>query len=68
MRPRRWKVEERLEIVVEGLKEKKPIAEICREHHRLVRRFTIGGEISFWREGKKGLSMGLRMIMPTRLR
>jgi len=26
MRPRRWKVEEKLEIVVEGLKEKKPIA------------------------------------------
>jgi len=25
MKPRRWKVEEKLEIVLEGLKEKKPI-------------------------------------------
>jgi len=26
VKPRRWKVEEKLEIVLEGLKEKKPIA------------------------------------------
>jgi len=32
MKPRKWAVEEKLEIVLEGLKEKKPIAEICREH------------------------------------
>jgi len=32
MKPRKWTVEEKLEIVLEGLKEKKPIAEICREH------------------------------------
>jgi transposase-like protein len=32
MKPRKWTAEEKLEIVLEGLKEKKPIAEICREH------------------------------------
>jgi len=32
MKPRKWADEEKLEIVIEGLKKKKPIAEICREH------------------------------------
>jgi len=32
MKPRKWTAEEKLEIVLEGLKEKKPITEICREH------------------------------------
>jgi len=32
MRKRRWTAEEKLEIVLEGLKERKSVAEICREH------------------------------------
>jgi len=32
MKPREWTAEEKLETVLEGLKEKKPIAEICRKH------------------------------------
>jgi len=31
MKPRKWTVDEKLEIVPEGLKEKKSVAEICRE-------------------------------------
>lgn len=32
MKSRKWTAEEKLAIVIEGLKEKKSIAEICREH------------------------------------
>ncbi len=32
MKARKWTAEEKLEIVLEGLREKKPVAEICREH------------------------------------
>jgi len=29
MKPRKWTVDEKVEIVLEGLKEKKSVAEIC---------------------------------------
>ena len=32
MKQRRWSAEEKLAIVLEGLKEKRPVADICREH------------------------------------
>jgi len=57
MKPRKWTAEEKLEIVLEGLK-KKPIAEICQEHQ-------ISQTLYYrWRDklpeaGKKGFSTGL---------
>ncbi len=32
MKKGNWTVEEKSAIVLEGLKEKRPVAEICREH------------------------------------
>lgn len=32
MRQRKWMVDEKLAIVMEGLKEKRSVADICREH------------------------------------
>jgi hypothetical protein len=32
MKQRKWTVEQKLAIVMEGLKEKRSVAEICREH------------------------------------
>ena len=32
MKPRKWLPEEKLAIVMEGLKEKKTVADICRTH------------------------------------
>ncbi|MGB3478558.1 MAG: transposase, partial [bacterium] len=32
MKRRNWTAEEKLAIVLEGLKEKRPMAAICREH------------------------------------
>ncbi len=32
MKSRKWTADEKVAIVMEGLKEKKPVAEICREH------------------------------------
>ena len=32
MKPRRWTADEKFAIILEGLKEKKSVAEICREH------------------------------------
>ncbi len=51
MKPRRWTAEEKLEIVLEGLRERKSVAEICREHqisqalyYRWRDRFLEGGK------------------------
>jgi len=57
MKPRRWTVEEKLEIVVEGLKEKKPIAEICRQH-QISQTLYYRWRDKFLEAGKKGLING----------
>ncbi len=40
MKKRNWVVEEKLAIVLEGLKEKRSVAEICREHQISQRRLS----------------------------
>ena len=57
MKPRRWTVEEKLEIVVEGLKEKKPIAEICREH-KISQTLYYRWRDKFLEGGKNALGNG----------
>ncbi len=51
MKQRRWTVEEQFAIVLEGLKEKRPVTEICRAHqvsqtlyYRWRDRFLEGGQ------------------------
>lgn len=51
MKKRRWTVEEKLAIVMEGFKDKRPVTEICREHqisqtlyYRWRDRFLEGGQ------------------------
>lgn len=63
--PRRnWSVDEKLAIVLEGLREKKAVAEICQEHQ-------IGQSLYYcWRDkfleaGKKGLTNGFSNDNPT---
>jgi len=57
MKPRKWTAEEKLEIVLEGLKEKKPIAEICREH-QISQTLYYRWRDKFLEAGKKGLING----------
>jgi len=57
MKLRKWTVEEKLEIVLEGLKEKKPIAEICREH-QISQTLYYRWRDKFLEAGKKGLLNG----------
>ena len=57
MKPRKWTVEEKLEIVLEGLKEKKPIAEICREH-QISQTLYYRWRDKFLEAGEKGLING----------
>jgi len=54
MKPRKRTAEEKLEIVLEGLKEKKPIAEICREH-QISQTLYYRWRDKFLEAGKKGL-------------
>jgi transposase-like protein len=51
MTGRKWTAEEKLAIVLEGIKRAKPVADICREH-RLARDRTISGETASWRAGR----------------
>ena len=57
MKPRKWTAEEKLEIVLEGLKEKKPIAEICREH-QISQTLYYRWRDKFLEAGEKGLLNG----------
>ena len=57
MKPRKWTAEEKLEIVLEGLKEKKPITEICREH-QISQTLYYRWRDKFLEAGKKGLING----------
>ncbi len=58
MKSRKWTAEEKLEIVLEGLREKKPIAEICREH-QISQTLYYRWRDKFLEAGKKGLINGV---------
>ncbi|HPO79629.1 MAG TPA: transposase [Candidatus Hydrothermia bacterium] len=57
MRKRRWTAEEKLEIVLEGLKERKSVAEICREH-QISQTLYYRWRDKFLEGGKKALVNG----------
>jgi len=57
MKKRNWSVEEKLAIVLEGLKEKRPVAEICRQH-RISQTLYYRWRDKFLEGGKKGLVNG----------
>jgi len=54
MKQRKWTVEEKLAIVLEGLKEKRSVADICREH-KISQTLYYRWRDKFLEAGKKGL-------------
>ena len=58
MKPRKWTADEKLAIVIEGLKEKKSIAEICREH-QISESLYYRWRDKFLEGGKKALVNGV---------
>lgn len=57
MKTRKWAPEEKLAIVMEGLKEKKSVAEICREH-QISQTLYYKWRDRFLEGGKKSLANG----------
>jgi len=57
MKQRKWAAEEKLAIVMEGLKGKRSVAEICREH-RISQTLYYRWRDRFLEGGKKGLANG----------
>lgn len=57
MKRRNWTVEEKLAIVLEGIKEKRSVAEICREH-QISQALYYRWRDKFLEAGKKGLVNG----------
>ena len=57
MKQRKWTAEEKLAIVLEGLKEKRSVAEICREH-QISQSLYYRWRDRFLESGKKGLING----------
>ncbi len=57
MRKRSWSSEEKLAIVLEGLKEKRSVAEICREY-QISQALYYRWRDKFLEAGKKGLMNG----------
>ncbi len=57
MKLRKWTADEKLAIVMEGLKEKRPVAEICREH-KISQTLYYRWRDKFLEAGKKGLVNG----------
>jgi transposase-like protein len=57
MKQRKWTVEEKLAIVLEGLKEKRSLAEICREH-KISQTLYYKWRDKFLESGKRGLING----------
>jgi transposase len=58
MKQRKWTGEEKLAIVMEGLKEKRSVAEICREH-KISQTLYYRWRDRFLEAGKKGLIHGV---------
>ena len=57
MKARKWTVDEKLAIVREGLKERKSVAEICREH-KISQTLYYRWRDKFLEGGKKALGNG----------
>lgn len=57
MKPRKWTAEEKLAIVLEGLKEKRSISDICREH-KISQTLYYKWRDKFLEAGKRGLQNG----------
>ncbi len=57
MRQRKWTAEEKVGIVMEGLKEKRSVAEICREH-QISQTLYYRWRDKFLEAGKRGLTNG----------
>ncbi len=57
MKQRKWTGEEKLAIVMEGLKEKRSVAEICREH-KISQTLYYRWRDKFLEGGKKALVNG----------
>jgi transposase len=67
MKQRKWTAEEKLAIVLEGLKEKRSVADICREH-KISQTLYYRWRDKFLESGRKDLSMAHLMITTTRQR
>ncbi len=63
MKKGNWTVEEKSAIVLEGLKEKRPVAEICREH-QINQTLYYRWRDKFLEAGKKGLVNGAGPCLP----
>lgn len=57
MKLRKWSSEEKMAIVLEGLKGQKSVAEICREH-QISQALYYRWRDRFLEDGQKGLSNG----------
>ncbi len=57
MKQRRWTLDEKLAIVMEGLKEKRTVADICREH-RISQTLYYRWRDKFLEGGRRGLLNG----------
>ena len=57
MKKRKWTAKEKLAIVMEGLKEKRSVADICREH-KISQTLYYKWRDKFLEGGKKGLVNG----------
>ena len=57
MKQRKWTAEEKLAIVLEGLKEKDSVADICREH-KISQTLYYRLRDKFLESGRKGLING----------
>jgi transposase-like protein len=57
MKLRKWMSEEKMAIVLEGLKGQKPITEICREH-QISQTLYYRWRNRFLEAGQKGLGIG----------
>ena len=58
MKKRNWSVEEKLALVLEGLREKRPVAEICRER-RISQTLYYRWRDKLLEGDKKGLVNGV---------
>ena len=57
MKQRKWTGDEKLAIVIEGLKERRSVADICREH-KISQTLYYRWRAKFLEGGKKGLVNG----------
>ncbi len=57
MKSRKWSADEKLAIVMEGLKEKRSVADICREH-KISQTLYYRWRDKFLEGGKRGLVNG----------